>query len=204
MGNIGRGVILGAENCSLDVCVQLPPLLVKMSTHSREPEFLANHKGGRPSSSNALTSACVIGALPTAHATCKGVRRSVGLKTINNIRNGPDLVAHERHKKIKLSAPKGSVILHREDAAPLVLFILKSGAAWEIIFIKSFCGALEFLALVNITFCIWKMIRTSSAWEECQAPEIFKSENDVFIVFQWELRKITFQNAWKTLNEARE
>uniref|UniRef100_A0A915KWG5 Uncharacterized protein n=1 Tax=Romanomermis culicivorax TaxID=13658 RepID=A0A915KWG5_ROMCU len=34
-----------------------------------------------------------------------------------------------------------------------------------IIFTKSFCGALEFVALVNITCCIWKMIKTSSAWE---------------------------------------
>uniref|UniRef100_A0A915JT87 Uncharacterized protein n=1 Tax=Romanomermis culicivorax TaxID=13658 RepID=A0A915JT87_ROMCU len=36
--------------------------------------------------------------------------------------------------------------------------------ALNIIFTKSFCGALEFLTLVNITFCIWKLIKTSTAW----------------------------------------
>uniref|UniRef100_A0A915K9P2 Uncharacterized protein n=1 Tax=Romanomermis culicivorax TaxID=13658 RepID=A0A915K9P2_ROMCU len=35
----------------------------------------------------------------------------------------------------------------------------------QLCFTKSFYGALENSALANITFCIWRMIKISSAWE---------------------------------------
>uniref|UniRef100_A0A915IXY9 Uncharacterized protein n=1 Tax=Romanomermis culicivorax TaxID=13658 RepID=A0A915IXY9_ROMCU len=56
----------------------------------------------------------------------------------------------------------------------------------NIIFTKLFCGALKFLALENITSCIWKIIKTSSAWENgrggCYLKKLFRiSLNDCMI-----------------------
>uniref|UniRef100_A0A915LBQ8 Uncharacterized protein n=1 Tax=Romanomermis culicivorax TaxID=13658 RepID=A0A915LBQ8_ROMCU len=49
------------------------------------------------------------------------------------------------------------------------------------IYRESFCGALEFSALVNITFSIWKMIKASSARKNGGDPvlvEIYDSDSD--------------------------
>uniref|UniRef100_A0A915INK2 Uncharacterized protein n=1 Tax=Romanomermis culicivorax TaxID=13658 RepID=A0A915INK2_ROMCU len=45
----------------------------------------------------------------------------------------------------------------------------------KIIFTKLFCGALGFSALVNITFCIRKMIKTSSVWQNDRDPSLTSS-----------------------------
>uniref|UniRef100_A0A915K8G1 Uncharacterized protein n=1 Tax=Romanomermis culicivorax TaxID=13658 RepID=A0A915K8G1_ROMCU len=64
----------------------------------------------------------------------------------------------------------------------------------NIIFISSFCDPSEFLALANINFYIWEMIKTSSAWENgialLSASSIYQCSKATLVVFWQKTTKI--------------